>query len=92
MEREFGENPSNQTLTLIKANLQTKKNKVMVFLYGPMEANILEILLTILGKDMGRCIGVMELFTKENGKMEARCNKSKNKITQTLIPIIYLMN
>ncbi len=53
----------------------------MVFLYGPMEANILEILLTILGKDMGRCTGIMEQFTKENGKMDVRCNKSQNKIT-----------
>ncbi len=52
----------------------------MVSLYGLMEANISEILLMISDKDMVKCIGVMELFTKDNGKMDVRYNKSSNKI------------
>jgi len=41
----------------MKENSLTKKNKVMEFLFGPMEANIWEILLMILDKGMVKCIG-----------------------------------
>ena len=43
MEGEFGENQMSLMLIHTMGSFLIKKNRDMVFLYGPMEVNILEI-------------------------------------------------
>jgi len=64
----------------MKENSLTKKNKDMEFLYGPMEANIWEILLMILDKGMVKCIGLMEIFIKDSGIKVYKYNKFYNQL------------
>lgn len=76
--REHGENQTIQVLIRMKVNLLMKKSKDMVYLYGPMEANIWETLLTMLETDMERCIGAMELYIRDNGRMDNKFNRFLN--------------
>ena len=76
--REHGENQTIQVLIRMKVNLLMKKSKDMVYLYGRMEANIWETLLTMLETDMERCIGAMELYIRDNGRMDNKFNRFLN--------------
>lgn len=76
--REFGKNHLILTLIPTMASFSTKKNKVMVFLHGPMAADTQEVLQTISGKVMVKCTGAMAMSTKVNGTMELRSNKFHN--------------
>lgn len=53
----------------IKGNLLIKKNKDMESLHGKIKVNILGIFIMIKDMDMGKCIGLMEMYIKVNGKM-----------------------
>lgn len=76
--KEHGENQTIQVLIRMKVNLLMKKSKDMVYLYGRMEVNIWETLLTMLETDMERCIGAMELYIRDNGRMDNKFNRFLN--------------
>jgi hypothetical protein len=52
-----------------------KKRMDMGFSIGLMAANIWEGIRMILDKVMGRCIGLMEIYIKANGKAVSRLDK-----------------
>jgi hypothetical protein len=77
MGREYGKNQINKTHNAMKVNLKIRKKKALELSYGQMVANTLEIIKTICVKVTDKCIGRMVQFTKDNGKMESKLNKSQ---------------
>lgn len=70
MEKEYGSKIINNNSQIhMKGILLIRKSKDMESLYGKIVVNILVILLMIKDMAMGKCIGMMEIFIKDNGKM-----------------------
>ena len=62
-------------MILIKDLLLIKKRMDMEFLIGPMEVSIWEDIKMILDKVLEKCIGLMEIYIKENGRLANRLDK-----------------
>ena len=67
--------PARIITTLIKDLLLMKKRTDMGFSIGLMAANIWEAIRMIFDKVMERCIGLMEIYRKANGKVVSRFDK-----------------
>jgi hypothetical protein len=76
--KEFGKNQVIPTLIPTMVSFSTKKSKAMVSLHGQTAANTWVISLTMSGKVMAKCTGVMETYTKANGTTEPKLRKSHN--------------
>ena len=81
MVREFGKNQLIPIRILMKENLLMRKSKVMEFLHGQTVVNTRGIFLTMSDKVTAKCIGAMEIYTRENGIMEFKFNKFHNLST-----------
>ena len=75
MEKESGENQMMPIQMFMMENLLKKRNKVMAFLHGRMAANIWDISLTMSGKVMDKCTGVMVTCIKESGLTGLKLNR-----------------
>jgi hypothetical protein len=67
--------PARIITTLIKDLLLMRKRMDMGFSIGLTEANIWEAIRMIFDKVMERCIGLMEICIKANGKAVSRLDK-----------------
>lgn len=66
VDMEFGKREREFAINT-KVNLRITKKMVTVFIHGVVAIYIKETIKTICEMDMDRCIGKMELFTKDNG-------------------------
>jgi hypothetical protein len=70
MDRECGRRMIVQTLINMKEDIRMIKNMDTENFNGVLEVNIRVIMLMIRKWDMERCIGKMEQFIEDFGKME----------------------
>ncbi len=67
MEKVNGGKIIYLTVILMREITNWIKSMAMVFLAGKVEMFTKEIMKKICERDMARCIGLMDLYTKENG-------------------------
>jgi hypothetical protein len=74
MAKEYGKRINNQMIAM-KDNIRMIKNVAMEFSNGHLEILIKDISLMTCGMVKDKCIGMMEVTTKEVGKMEFNMEK-----------------
>ena len=89
MVKEYGKEVQEIVINM-KDNIQMIKNQVMGFLLGRVEIFIKEIMNLMLEMDMDKCIGVMVVFIRANGKMVFSMGKDKFMFLVKVIKKVYL--
>lgn len=89
MDKESGREVQEIVINM-KDNTLKIKNQAMVFLLGQVVIFIKEIMNLIVEMDMDRCIGVMVVFTKANGKMEFNMEKDRFMFLAKVTKKVYL--